>query len=196
MPREEPKTGNRLRCQRSKSALRPCPWPDRTRALDGIASAVVETFPGGSANRNITNEANGFVLEALADVDDVAVWSKVRFDVGALVRRIGDTFSSNDRRITIETGLSAEPLVALAFEVKAIGSEGKAIGANRTTSVIIAAHRPQGFVFVRLVSAEIDGSPGVQARVDSMKKNIVAETSITGNGIDTQGRIETRELAQ
>jgi len=164
--------------------------------FDGIASAVVETFPGRSANRNVTNEANGFVLEALADVDDVAVWSKVRFDVGALVRRIGDTFNRNDRRITIEASLSAEPLVAVAFGVKAIGSEGKAIGANRTTFVVVAAHRPQGFVFVRLVSAKIDSSAGVQARVDSMKKNIVAETSITGNGIDTQGRIETRELAQ
>jgi hypothetical protein len=46
------------------------------------------------------------------------------------------------------------------------------------------------------VSAEINGSTGVQARIDSMKKDIVTETSITGNSIDTQRRIEVGELAQ
>jgi hypothetical protein len=29
-----------------------------------------------------------------------------------------------------------------------------------------------------------------------MEKDIVTETSVTGNGIDTQRRIETRELTQ
>jgi hypothetical protein len=46
------------------------------------------------------------------------------------------------------------------------------------------------------VSAEINSSAGVQARIDSMKKDIVTETSITGNSIDTQRRIEVGELAQ
>jgi hypothetical protein len=122
---------------------------------------VVETFPGRSANRNVAYETNRLVLEALADVNDLAVRSVVRFDVRALGRRISDTFHSNDRRASIETGLSAEPLVALTFGVKAIGGEGKAIGANRTAFVVVAAHRPQGFGFVGLVSTEIDGAPGV-----------------------------------
>jgi hypothetical protein len=165
-------------------------------ALDSVASAVVEAFPGRSADRDVAYQTDGTIIEALADVDDLAVRSVVRLNVRALIRRIGDIFHSKDGRAAIEAGLSAEPLVALAFGVEAIGGEGKPIGANGTTFVIVAAHGPLGFVIVRLVSAEIDGAPGMQARVDGMEKESVTETSVTSHSIDTEGRIEAWELAQ
>jgi hypothetical protein len=86
--------------------------------------------------------------------------------------------------------------VTLAFGVEAIGGESKTIGAYGTTFVVVAAYGPFGFVFVRLVSTEVDGSSGVQASVDGMEKDIVTETSVTGNSIDTEGGIEAWELAQ
>ncbi len=165
-------------------------------ALDSVASAVVEAFPGRSADRNVTYETNGFILKSLTDVDDLAVRSVVRLNVRALDRRISDTRDSKDGRATIDTGLGAEPLVALAFGVEAIGGEGKSIGANGTAFVVETARVPFGFVFVALVSAEIDGASGAQASVDGMKKDIVTETSVTGHNIDTERRIEERELTQ
>ncbi len=96
--------------------------------LDGVASAMVEAFPGGGTDRDVANQADGTILETLADVDDVAEWVMLGFGVGALIGRIGDVFGKNDRRATIEAGLRTDPLVALAFGVEAIGGEGIAIG--------------------------------------------------------------------
>ena len=42
--------------------------------LDGVASAMVEAFPGGGTDRDVANQTDGLVLEPLADVDDVAEW--------------------------------------------------------------------------------------------------------------------------
>ena len=61
--------------------------------LDGVASAMVEAFPGGRTDRDVANQADGTILETLAEVDDVAEWVVLGFGVGALIgwirRRLG-----------------------------------------------------------------------------------------------------------
>jgi hypothetical protein len=150
--RGNPKTDMRLRPHSWRAELRPCPWPDRTRALDGIASAVVELLPSGSADRNIAHQTDRAINgEAFGDIDDVAVRAII-FEIGTLIRRARDIWQGNDRFSAVATSATTDPLVAAAVEVEAVGSEAIAEDANRSSSVIVATIKPLGSVTIAVVT--------------------------------------------
>jgi hypothetical protein len=126
---------------------------------------VVDPFPGGGAEGDVAYEANGAVSEAFADIENATVrmvWAEIR----ALTRRVVGVFQVNGGRSAIEAGAITEPLVPLAIEVEAVGSEGVTEGADRAPFGIVAADRPKGLVFVGVVGAEIDNAPGTERIVD------------------------------
>jgi hypothetical protein len=71
----KPCQGECLTPRRHWSALRPCPWPDRTRALS-VAQAPNAQFPRGRADLEVTSET------------DVAIWEDTIDDDGTAAREI------------------------------------------------------------------------------------------------------------
>jgi hypothetical protein len=90
--------------------------------FDGVTGAMVKSFPGGGTNGQVTDEADGAVGEALADVADAAE-GLLRGLEGTFGGRIGDVGQADPGWEALETSLSAEPLEALPFFVEAIGGE-------------------------------------------------------------------------
>jgi hypothetical protein len=124
----------------------------RVAPLDGIASAVVESLPSGSANRNIAHQTDRAINgEAFGDIDDVAVRAII-FEIGTLIRRARDIWQGNDRFSAVATSATTDPLVAAAVEVEAVGSEAIAEDANRSSSVIVATIKPLGSVTIAVVT--------------------------------------------
>jgi hypothetical protein len=99
------------------------------------------------------------------------------------------------RRLAFETSLSTEPLVATPLGIKAVGSQGIAIGTDGTPLVIIAADRPLRLVVVTGIGAEVNDTPGTK-RVAGVQEGIVPEPSIPRDGIHDQVRVEASQLQQ
>jgi hypothetical protein len=111
-------------------------------ALGGVASAVVEPFPGWRADGDVANEATGsVVLEGEPDVENLAVDG-----VGVEMRTLGgmkwEVFDGDHGLATVLTSATAEPLVAAFLEVEAVGGEGVTEGADGTPFVVVAAQGP------------------------------------------------------
>jgi len=170
------------------------PFEGSVASFDGIAGAVVDTLPGRSAHRDVPHETSRAVLEALADVDDLAMRVVFMVGVKALVRGIGDAFHRDDGCTSIEAGLAAEPLVTLAVGVEAVGGEGIAMRTHRAAFIVVAAHDPSRFVLVGLVSAQVDDATGVKVVVHHTQNDAVAEASIPSDGIHVEVRVEGGEL--
>jgi hypothetical protein len=94
---------------------------------------------------------------------------------------------------TVKTGLSTEPLVALALGIVAVGGEGVAKGAERTASVVAAASGPKGFIPVRLMGAQVDDAFSPKA-IDSVQDHVVGKASIGDKGIKVQVGVELLKL--
>jgi hypothetical protein len=92
--------------------------------------------------------------------------------------------------------MKAGPFVAVAFEIEAVGFEGVAEGADGAALVVVAADGPLGLVLIGGVCAEIDDPPGMEVGIDEVKDHIVAEGSVTGDGVDAQVGVEGVELEQ
>jgi len=160
--------------------------------FDGVAGAVVEPFPSGCPDRNITDEAAGAVREALGDIDDFAV-RPVRGLERAFGRRIRDRLERDERLGVLEASLIAAPLTALTLRVKAVGGERIAEGTEGAPFVIIAAQGPADFVAVDLMAAQINHPFGAQL-VDGREKNIVTQASIAGHSVEIEVRVEILQL--
>ena len=75
----------------------------------------------------MAHEADGAVSEAFADIENATVrmvWAKIR----ALIRRVVGVLQVNGGRSALAAGAITEPLVPLAIEVEAVGSEGVSKG--------------------------------------------------------------------
>jgi len=162
-------------------------------SFGSVAGAVVEAFPGWGVHGDVSHQADGVILEALSHVDELTVGM---VEVGALIRRIGSPFDGSNGSGLTAAGVEAGPFVALAVEVEAVGLEGIAEGADGTALVVVAAQRPEGFVLVGLVSAQVDDPSGVEFGVDSVEEDVVAQGRISGDGIYFQVGIEDGELEQ
>lgn len=112
-------------------------------SLGGVAGAVVEAFPGWGAHGDVSHQADGVILEALSQVDELTVGM---VEVGTLIGRIGSPCDGNDGGSVVGASVEAGPLVTLAVEVEAVGLEGIAEGADGTALVVVAAQRPEGLV--------------------------------------------------
>lgn len=120
-------------------------------AFGSVAGAVVETFPGGGADGDVTDEAAGLVsIEGEADVEDSSEVG-VGVEMGALGGGKGQVFDRENGLRLSETSATAEPLVAMFLEVEAVGGERVAEGADRTTLVVVATEEPLGLVAVGLM---------------------------------------------
>ena len=64
-------------------------------AFDGVAGAMVESFPGRRSKRNIADETAGTIRKVLGDIDDLAVRS-VRGLERAFGRRTRDFFKRDE----------------------------------------------------------------------------------------------------
>jgi hypothetical protein len=84
--------------------------------------------------------------------------------------------------------------MSLAFSVKAIRVQGIPKRANRAAMVIIAAGDPLALVFIRLMTATINHSPGVQMGIDGMQKGFKAKPGISSHDIHVQIRVQRLEL--
>jgi hypothetical protein len=73
-------------------------------------------------------------------------------EIGTLIRRARDIWQGNDRFSAVATSATADPLVAAAIEVEAIGGETIAEDANRSSSVIVATIKPLGSVTIAVVT--------------------------------------------
>ena len=73
--------------------------------------------------------------------------------------------------------LDTQPLDEVAGEVKAIGRQGIAVGADRTSSVVVAADGPLCFVFVAGICAQVDDASCAEV-VDGVQEGIVPEPGI------------------
>jgi len=124
-------------------------------AFRGIACAVVEAFPGRSADGEVTHQADGAVGEALTDVDNASM-RVVGGLIGALDRWVGDAVEGDLGGCAMQAGVLADPLVAMAGGIEAIGGEGIAKGAHRAALVIVAAERPQAFVLIGDMGTQVD----------------------------------------
>jgi hypothetical protein len=157
---------------------------------------VVGSFPGGRTDRDVTDEADGVIgLEAFLDVDDLAV-VVIGSEVGTLIGGSGEFWDADERIDAAGAGLSTEPLVALTVEVETISGEGVAEGANGTALVVVAADRPEGFVAVGGMGAQIDDPTGVETGVDGMEDDIVTEGGIAHDVGDVEAGVEGSELKQ
>ena len=157
---------------------------------------MVDPFPGGRADGDVTDEADGVIgLEAFLDVDDLTE-GMVREEVGALVREIGESFDADERVGAVGAGLSTEPLVTLAVEVEAIGGEGVAEAANGAALVVVAAEGPEGLVAVGGMGAQVDDPAGVEMGVDDVEDDIVAAGGIAHDVGDVEAGVEGNELKQ
>jgi len=161
--------------------------------LGGVASAVVDAFPGWGVHRDVSHQADGAILKALVYVDELAVRTG---EVGALVRRVSSPLDRGDGGSTVATGLEAGPLVTLAVEVEAVGLEGIAEGTDGTALVIVATQGPEGLVLVGLVGAQVDDPSGVEFGVDSVEEDVVAQALVSGHGVYFQVGVEDGELEQ
>ena len=126
------------------------PFEGGVATLGGVASAVVDAFPGWSAHGDVPYQADGAILEALLQVDELAVRTG---EVGALVRRAGSSFDGSDGGSAVAAGVEAGPLVTLAVEVEAVGFEGVAEGTDGAALVVVATQGPEGSVLVGLMDA-------------------------------------------
>jgi hypothetical protein len=89
-------------------------------AFDGIASAVIEGFPGWGTHGDIPHQADGAIGEMLGDVDDATDGVLVVL-VRALLRRVERVGQGNEGLLTLQAGFGAHPLVALAGSFESIG---------------------------------------------------------------------------
>jgi len=165
-------------------------------ALAPVAGAVVEPFPGGGADGDVTNEAaRAVVFEGEPHVDHLTVGG-IGMEMGALGGGLGQLFDVDDGLASLLANAATEPLVAVFGEVEAIGGEGVAEGADGTPFVVIATEGPEGLVAVGRVSAEVDHAAGLEVMVDDAQGGGVAEGSITGDVSDVEGGIVGGELEE
>ena len=150
--------------------------------LGGIASPVVEAIPSRRTDREVAGQADGTVIEGFCDIEDLAVRMVLTL-VGTRVRGIGDLIELYNWVDTLETGLTAEPLVAMPVRVKAIGREGIAVGTDRTSLVVVAAKGPLLLVRVAGVSTQVDRAPHAQT-IGRMQEGKEAQARVPGNDID------------
>ena len=166
-------------------------------SFDGVASAVVESFPGGRAHREVTYQAEGVIgREAFGDVDDAAVGGVVGTAIGTLLGWIADVFEGSHRLGFVAASLETRPLMAVALGIMAVGSVGVAVGADRAAFVIVAPQRPEVLVLIGFVSAQVNYSTGTKVVIDGVEEDFVAEGGVARHGIHSQVRVESVELEE
>jgi hypothetical protein len=146
-----------------------------------IAGAMVETLPGGYADRDVAYQADRVVSEPLPEVEDASAGA-VGSLKGTRVGRVGHSVQADEGRSPVEASLGTEPFVALTVGIEAIGGEGIAEGTNGATFVVVAPDGPQAFVPVGVVGAQVDDPFGAKL-VDSAQDEVVAKAGVTGGGL-------------
>ena len=121
---------------------------------------MIEGLPGGAAEGEVADQADGSIGKALADVDHPAMRVLVCL-VGAFGWGIGDLCELDAGSLALQTGFVTAPLVALALAVEAIGIQGIAILANRASIVIVAAGGPLVLVLIGRMAAAVNDAPGM-----------------------------------
>ena len=165
-------------------------------ALGGVASAVVELFPGWRADGDVADEATGsVVVEREPDVENVAVVG-VGVEVGALGEMKWQVVDGDHGLAAVLTSATTEPLVAAFLEVEAVGGEGVTEGTDRTPFVVIAAQGPKSLVPVCLMGAQVDHPAGIEVLTDDAQDRGIAEGGIPDDVLDVEGGIEGRKLEE
>jgi len=160
----------------------------------GIASTVIEAFPGGRTDGDVTHEADGVIGETFTHVDDLSV-GMISGLKGALVGWIEGTVHGGDGGEVLETSLITEPFVALAVRIEAVGGEGVAEGTDRASFVVVAADRPQRLVLVRRMGTQVNDAFGAEL-VDRAQEDVVAQASVAGDRVWLEVRVEGSKLKQ
>ena len=106
-----------------------------------IAAAMIDPFPGGRANREISGQTDGTIREMFGQVEDTAM------GVGSALIRAIRRWILDYRELSLgvgvfQTGLLTNPFGALSLGVITIGGQTVPIGTDRTTVVIIAPQHP------------------------------------------------------
>jgi hypothetical protein len=150
-------------------------------ALDGIACPMIEVLPLGGAHGQIAEQAQGSIAKGLCQVEDLAMGA-IGLGIGARLGWVVHIGQLDGRGGCLAAGLGADPLVALAFAVVAVGDEGLAIRTDRAAFVVIASDGPAVFVVVAGVTAEIDEAASMQVAVDRLEEEIVAKGCVSNDG--------------
>jgi hypothetical protein len=140
--------------------------------FDGIAGAVIEGFPGGTAEGNVANQAGGTIGEALTDVNNPSMDMLVGL-IGAIWRGIGDLIELNMGLPALETGFVTAPFMALAIPVKAIGSQAVAIVADGSALIVIPAGDPLLLILIGGMAAAVNDPAGLKASIHGVEVSCI-----------------------
>ena len=136
-------------------------------AFDCIATTMVAGIPGRTANGDISGQTDRPIGKTFSQADDATMGMRCIL-VRAVQRWIGDLREVHPGFGVFQASLLANPFAALTFAVIAIGDQAVAIGTDRSTAVVIAPQDPLVFLFIRLMTAQGDHSPGFQVVINSM----------------------------
>jgi hypothetical protein len=141
----------------------------RMTAFHGIAGTMVEALPLWGAHWQVADQAERAIGETLTDIEHPAVVVG-RVGIGALWGWIVHVGQLDGRGSSLATGLGADPLVAAAAIVIAVGGEEIAVRADRATLVVIATDGPQAFVPIGGMSAEVDQTSCLERAIGGLKR--------------------------
>jgi hypothetical protein len=155
---------------------------------------MIQGFPRRGADGYIPHQTQGAILEAFADVEDLAV-RQARVLVGALRGWVACVPQADYRFDAPLASLTTEPLVALTLGIEPVGGESIAKGTQGASAIIVAAKWPPALVLVGLVGAEVDHPSGLQF-VDGVQEDVEAKAGIAHDSVEVQVGIEELQLQE
>ncbi len=150
------------------------------RLFRSVTRSVIQFLPGRRAKANIPRQTNRAVSKTLADIDDEAAGAAGR-KPGTLNRGLGYSLQVQNRRRALSANAVAEILTSLAGGIVPIGQQAIAKRTKGAAFVIIAPVNLVERLFIRLVSAQVNDTPGMQVTINNAQNRVDAKSGVAGN---------------
>ena len=156
---------------------------------------MVERFPHGAADPDITNQTDGTIGKALAHIEEEAVGA-VGVEVGTRKGRLRHRVEGDHRFCALGASAATEILATLALGIIAISSEAIAERTEGSALVIVAPQQPVVWILVGFMGTQVKDTTSPQMLVGNAEDQIRAKGGVTSEDIDVEGGIQVRELCE